>query len=163
MTPPRLVALCGLFASLAVSACQPLPDPCAGYTFACLAVTVHSGPPTYQLEVSVQDFGSKTPLTPVVLPEGPLIYPLRFAIRFGQFQRDYRGQVTVLCSALGQEGNILGQIRKTVAIDNMEKVPLSLDIGPPYDMALPPDLTRLSDLANPVPDDQAVPGDGASD
>ena len=157
-----------LLALLLTGACQPIPDPCAGYGLACLAVTANSGPPqTYQLEVVVDGFGSVTPLTPETLPSAPLVYPLRFAIRFAQFQHGYNGMVTVLLSALAQEGAVLGQVRKTVAIDNMDKVPLEVDIGAPYDMLLPADLSRPADLRGPdllsTPVDQAGPMDGASD
>jgi hypothetical protein len=60
----------------------------------------------------------------------------------------------------------LGQVRKTVAIDKIEKVPLSVTIGAPYDMAQPdfmqpPDLRAAPDLFTGPTD--AAPRDLTSD
>lgn len=147
MTGGRLGRLVGLL-SLGWASCIETPDPCAGYPLACIAVTVDSGPrDTYQLLVTVLGFSSTTPLTPRQRPREPLAYPLRFAVRFAEFDRRHRGEVTLDVRALDADNEVRGQARATVAIDNMEKHHLRLTLGAPFDMALPPDQAPFPDLA----------------
>ena len=82
---------------------------CAGYSLACIGVTVEGGPPsTYQLLVRVLDgYGSVTPVTPRKLPQQPLTYPLRFAIRFDEFDRQHKGMITFEVTALDSVGDAL--------------------------------------------------------
>lgn len=150
---PRLAALL-----LSLAACQdPPPDPCAGYPLACLAVTVESGPAnTYQLLVSVAEFGTTPPLTPKTVPDQPLIFPLRFALRFSEFDHNYDGHVIVEISALDSRNDVIAQAREMVAIDNKDKKPLSVRLGAPFDMRVIPDLRPAPDLRGP---DLSVPAD----
>lgn len=135
----RLLALVAFLAA----GCTETPDPCAGYELACLAVTIESGPKElYQLLVSVQGYSGTTPLTPRRRPEAPLVYPLRFAVRFAAFDRMHKGQVTLNVSGLDGDNTIVGSARQVVSIDNMEKARLSLSLGAPFDMADPADLTQ---------------------
>ncbi|MCS6915172.1 MAG: hypothetical protein RMK29_06060 [Myxococcales bacterium] len=135
---------------LAWAGCIVTPDPCAGYPLACIAVTVESGPrDTYQLLVTVLGFSSTTPLTPRQRPTEPLVYPLRFAVRFSEFDHRHRGQVTLDVRALDADNEVRGQARATVAIDNMEKHHLRLTLGTPFDMALPLDQASPPDLQEP--------------
>lgn len=136
----------------ALSACTDTPDPCAGHPRACIGVTVDAGPPsTYQLLVRVLDgYGSITPLTPRKVPQQPLTFPLRFAIRFDEFDRQHRGTVAFEITALDERGDTVGQVQRSVAIHYTEKVALSLSIGEPFDMTVPEDL-------RPLPPDLAMP------
>ena len=169
---PRLLSASSAIARLGAVAglgllggCTYTPDPCAGYKLACLSVTVESGPPqTAQLLVRVLDgYGSTTPNTPRRIPDKPLTYPLRFAIRFGEFDPFHRGKVTVELTAIDRASETLGQVQREVAIDGLEKVAMSLSIGAPFDMtadqSTPPDLR-----SPPSPDlgaaDLAVVPDG---
>jgi hypothetical protein len=131
--------------------CTDTPDPCAGYARACIGVTIDGGPPsTYQLLVRVLDgYGSITPQTPRKVPQQPLTFPLRFAIRFDEFDRQHRGMITFEITALNDLGDTLGQVQKTVAINYVEKVAVSLSIGEPFDMTVPEDLRPAVDLAMP--------------
>ena len=143
--------------------CTDTPDPCAGYDRACIGVTVDSGPAsTYQLLVRVLDgYGSITPQTPRKVPQQQLTYPLRFAIRFDEFDRQHRGMVSFEITALDEHGDTLGQVQRSVAIHYTEKVAVSLSIGPPFDMAMPEDLRPPVDLAMPdlaTPDLSTVDG-----
>ena len=128
-----------------------MPDPCADYSLACIGVTVESGPPdTYQLMVRVLDgYGSVTPLTPRKTPREPLVFPLRFAIRFEEFDRQHRGKVVFEIAALDLAGDVLGQVQKMVEIHYSEKRAVSVSIGPPFDLAVPEDLRPLFDLSRP--------------
>ncbi|MBP8195548.1 MAG: hypothetical protein KAY55_00150 [Deltaproteobacteria bacterium] len=145
-----LFLLC--FGATALSACTDTPDPCSGHPRACIGVTVDGGPPsTYQLLVRVLDgYGSITPLTPRKVPQQPLTFPLRFAIRFDEFDRQHRGTVAFEITALDERGDTVGQVQRSVAIHYTEKVALSLSIGEPFDMTVPEDL-------RPLPPDLAMP------
>lgn len=144
------------------SGCTETPDPCAGYERACIGVTIEGGPPsTYQLLVRVLDgYGSITPQTPRKVPQQPLTYPLRFAIRFDEFDRQHRGMITFEITALNELGDTLGQAQKTVAIHYTEKAAVRLSIGEPFDMTVPEDLRPTPDLAMP---DLAMPDQGNLD
>ncbi len=144
------------------SGCTETPDPCAGYERACIGVTIDGGPPsTYQLLVRVLDgYGSITPQTPRKVPQQPLTYPLRFAIRFDEFDRQHRGMITFEITALNELGDTLGQAQKTVAIHYTEKAAVRLSIGEPFDMTVPEDLRPTPDLAMP---DLAMPDQGNLD
>lgn len=124
----HLLALCVLGAG-----CENTPDPCEGYELACVAVTVQNGPPgTYQLLVRVLDgYGSVTPLTPRKMPQLPLMYPLRFAIRFEEFDRQHRGKITFEVTALDLAGDVLGQAQQAVDVNFNEKTAVSVDINSP--------------------------------
>lgn len=159
----------GLSAGL-LGGCVDTPDPCAGYRLACLAVTVEGGPKdVYQLLVSIEGYSSTTPLTPRKRPDGPLVYPLRFAVHFAEFDRAHRGEVTLEMSALDGDNEVRGSLRQPVKIDGDEKQRLSVTLGPPFDMARPPDLAKaadlregadLGDMAGPAPADLADGGSG---
>lgn len=155
------LSLCLLSAGL--SGCTQTPDPCADYPRACIGVTVEGGPPsTFQLLVRVLDgYGSVTPVTPRKLPQQPLTYPLRFAIRFDEFDRQHKGTITFEITALDSVGDTLGQVQRAVAINYTEKTAVSLSIGAPFDMATPEDLRPPADLAMPdlAPTDAMI-GDG---
>jgi hypothetical protein len=59
------------------------------------------------------------------------------------------------------DGDTLGQVQRSVAINYTEKVAVSLSIGPPFDMAMPEDLRPPVDLAMPdlaTPDLSTVDG-----
>ncbi len=152
-----------LFASTGLFGCTETPDPCAGYSLACIGVTVEGGPPsTYQLLVRVLDgYGSVTPVTPRKLPQQPLTYPLRFAIRFDEFDRQHKGMITFEVTALDSVGDALGQVQRSVAINYTEKTAVSLSIGALFDMATPADLLPPPDLATPdMASVDAMPSDG---
>lgn len=148
---------------LTVGGCTHTPDPCEGYKLACISVTVESGPPqTAQLLVRVLDgYGSTTPNTPRRIPDKPLTYPLRFAVRFGEFDPFHRGKVTIELTAIDRTSETLGQVQREVAIDGFEKVAVSLSVGAPFDMtmdqATPPDFRPPADMATV---DHAVVPDG---
>lgn len=159
-----------VLAALALSGCTHTPDPCADYALACIAVTVEDGPPkAAQLLVRVLDgYGSSTPNTPRRVTDKPLVYPLRFAIRFEEFDFMHRGKVTVELTAIDRASETLGQVQREVAIDGFDKVALSLRIGAPFDMTAdlssppvsPPDLVphAPADMATA---DQSMPPDGS--
>ena len=110
MKRPFLAALL-VISAMMISACQKIPDPCAGYRLACIAVTVEDGPAaTFQLSVNVEGFGSTTPLTPRAKPDEPLTYPLRFAVKFRAFEDNLPppDQVTVRVQALDLQNTIVG-------------------------------------------------------
>lgn len=137
------------------SGCETVPDPCDGYVLACIGVTVQSGPAdVYRVRVFVDDgLDTSTVLTPKKEPKEPLTYPLRFAIKFGQFDNLFKGQITFQTSALSSDFDILGQTTTTVFIKDREKQAVSIDIGPPSpapDMATP-------DMATPSPDLRSPP------
>lgn len=149
--------------STSLQGCTETPDPCAGYPRACIGVTVENGPRnTYQLLVRVLDgYGSVTPVTPRKLPQQPLAYPLRFAIRFDEFDRQHKGMITFEITALDSVGDALGQVQRAVAINYSEKAAVGLSIGPVFDMAMPEDLRPPPDLAMPdLSPVDGMPGDG---
>lgn len=139
--------------ALLAGGCEVVPDHCDGYVLACLGVTVQSGPANvYRVRVFVDDgLDTSTVLTPKKEPKTPLTYPLRFAIRFGEFDNLFKGQITLKTSALSDEFDILGENTTTVSINGREKTTVSIDIGPPApspDMAESlPDLTAHPDLS----------------
>jgi len=166
MKRERLRLLLGLLTAAGLPGCTDIPNPCAGYPHACIGITVDSGPAsTHQLLVRVLDgYGSITPQTPRKVPQKPLTYPLRFAIRFDEFDRQHHGSVSFELTALNEHGDTLGQVQRSVAINYTEKVALSLSIGDPFDMTVPEDLRPAPpDLAMPdlLPAD-ASPADGMS-
>ncbi len=159
----QIFALSLFFLSMSLQGCTETPDPCAGYPRACIGVTVENGPSsTYQLLVRVLDgYGSVTPVTPRKLPKLPLQYPLRFAIRFDEFDRQHKGMITFEITALDSVGDTLGQVQRGVAINYTEKTAVSLSIGPVFDMAAPEDLRPPVDLATPdLSPIDGMPGDG---
>lgn len=129
--------------------CTKTPDPCEDAPFGCVAVTVTDGPvETYQLLVQVLDgYGSTTPTTPRRLPSSPLTYPLRFAIRFDEFDRRHKGQVTFEVTANSKSGDTLGQLQKTVAIEWNQHVAVSVALGPPLDLASTDQAEAARDLS----------------
>lgn len=149
-----LAALLGL--GLPVAACTVTPDPCQGYPMACVAVTVDSGPPdVYRLLVAVLDgYGSTTPLTPRQQPSQPLIYPLRFALRFGEFDPFHKGTITFTAEALNHSDDAIAFLRQQVSVNGYEHTQTTVSFGP---------LPSAADLAEPtVPPDLAAPADLAS-
>jgi hypothetical protein len=150
----RALLGCGLGALLAGSVgCEQVPDPCAGYKLACLAVTVNSGPADlYRLRVDVANgLDSYTELTPKKPPKGALVYPLRFAVRFGQFDQRYRGQLTFVARGLNQDFDTIAEVATTVALAEAEKKALTIDLGPP-----------LPDLATAPTEDAGTPDQGTA-
>lgn len=162
--------------AMIMGGCQKVPDPCSGYRRACIAVTVESGPAsTYQLGVSVREYPSTNrPFIPESAPEAPLSYPLRFAIRFGEFDDSHGGKATVEIEARDDGRALIGFARETVSITGLQKVPLQVTLGaPPPDLSPPPDLRPPpADLLPPLDllpqqdlapaADLAAPGDAAS-
>lgn len=152
-------------ALLGTAACTHTPDPCEGAKYACLAVTVESGPPeVYQLAVRFLDgFGSGTPYTPRKRPTTPLTYPLRLGLRFEQFDMFYKGQVTFEIDAIREDiAYPVAQLRQTVELGYDEKKAITVSLGPLFDMggqdlSSPPDLSTPADLS--VPPDLATPAD----
>ena len=134
----RFALLCPLAAALVLpaAACTVTPDPCVGWAQACLAVTVENGPPdTYQLLVAVLDgYGSTTPVTPRQQPHQPLVYPLRFAIRFEEFDRLHKGAITFTAEALDQANDVLGYVQKAVAIAGYDHQHVTVSLGGPADL-----------------------------
>jgi hypothetical protein len=137
-TVARTRALCALLLCGAGSGCTYTPDPCLGWEQACLAVTVDSGPSdTYQLLVVVLDgYGSTTPLTPRKLPAQPLLYPLRFAIRFAPFDDSHMGTIRFTIEAENHTGDPVGYLLQSVSINGQEHDQIEVALGPPGDMAL---------------------------
>jgi hypothetical protein len=136
-----------LVALLAGAGCAVTPDPCAGYPQACLAVTVEQGPAdTYQLLVAVLDgYGSTTPVTPRRRPAAPLVYPLRFAIRFDEFDAAHTGSIRFTVESLNATGDSNGFMQQTVALVGDEHRQVSVSLGAP----LQPDLSSTPDLSSP--------------
>lgn len=147
-------------ASLTIGAagCERVPDQCEGYALACLTVTVETGPPNvHQLRVRIDDaMEMHTLFTPRKQSSAPLKYPLRFGIRFQQFDALYRGNLDLVLSALNSEYDVVGEVRTNVAIKNEEKHSLNVQLGEPrpdpVDLAEPPDLASPADLASPSGD-----------
>ena len=92
------VAACGLGLG---SGCERTPDPCVDFKLACLALTVEDGPPGIRrLSVFIDDgLVQYTQATPMKPPKTALVYPLRFGVRFGEFDNAYRGLVRVVCAS----------------------------------------------------------------
>lgn len=152
------LALLSIGLTASSGGCTHTPDPCEGYKLACISVTVQSGPPqAYQLLVRVLDgYGSTTPNTPRRVPDRALVYPLRFAIRFDEFDQLHRGKVTVELTAIDKSSETLGQVQREVEIWGDDKVALSLDIGAPFEMDMAeaprPDMSTSADMATPAGD-----------
>ena len=153
--PTLATALLGsLTLAVPLSGCTVTPDPCQGYPQACVAVTIDNGPPdTYRLLVAVLDgYGSTTPLTPRQQPTAPLVYPLRFAIRFGEFDPFHKGTITFTVEALNRSDDAIGYLKQAVSIQSYEHTQATVSLGQLPDMAEAPDLasTPAPDLASPV-------------
>jgi hypothetical protein len=136
MKNQRLLPLWALAVGLAVPACAVTPDPCASWPQACLAVTVEHGPAdVYQLLVAVLDgYGSTTPVTPRSQPNQPLLYPLRFAIRFGEFDPFHKGTVTFTVEALNHTNDVIGYLRQSVALQGEDHQRIAVSLGGPADL-----------------------------
>lgn len=151
----------GLLLGLGAQAgCAYSPDHCADNPYACLNVSVEDGPPeVYQLRVRVlEGFGSTTPLTPRRQPDKPLVYPLRFAIRFDVFDDAYKGEVAFEISALGRDGATLGDLQEKVSLGYTEHRRISVRLGAPFDMATTDEAVPtipLPDLTTPPPPDMS--------
>lgn len=151
-----------VISAMMISGCQKIPDPCAGYRQACIAVTVESGPAaTYQLSVNVEGFGSTTPLTPRAQPDEPLAYPLRFAVKFRAFEDNLPppGEVTLRVQALDNRNAIVGYAQATIPFREMQRSTVTVQLGAPPDLTLPPpdDLSTTLDLLSPA--DLMAPAD----
>ena len=127
--------------------CERVPDHCEGYTLACISVTVDSGPvDVRRLRINVMDgLDTSTVLTPKKPPAAPLVYPLRFGIRFGEFDNVFRGQVTFETFALNDDFDTIGQTSTVVMINGVEKKAVTISLGDPIPVEMP-------DLSNPPPD-----------
>ncbi|HRI53020.1 MAG TPA: hypothetical protein PLW65_22855 [Pseudomonadota bacterium] len=155
----RLLGLSALLAlALPVAGCTVTPDPCQGYPLACVAVTVDSGPrDTYQLLVAVLDgYGSTTPLTPRQQPNQPLVYPLRFALRFGEFDPFHKGTISFTVEALNHSDDAIGYLHQQLSINGYEHKKTSVSFGSLPDMADP---ATPPDLAPPAAPDLATSSD----
>lgn len=166
MKRPFLAALL-VISAMMISACQKIPDPCAGYRQACIAVTVEDGPAaTFQLSVNVEGFGSTTPLTPRAKPDEPLTYPLRFAVKFRAFEDNLPppDQVTVRVQALDLQNTIVGFAQQVVPFVDLKRSAITLRLGTPPDLSQPDpqDLSTPMDLATPDLDARDL-GDGGAD
>lgn len=143
--------------TLMASGCERIPDPCVDFKLACLAITVVEGPPNVRrIQTQVHDglvqYMQPTPTKP---PKENLVYPLRYAIRFGEFENSYRGYVELKLSALSDEYDIVGVVEENVAINGREKKAVTLRLHTPpaeVDMADPPPDMAGGDLASPPPD-----------
>jgi hypothetical protein len=140
--------------ALAVAAsstgCERVPDQCEDYPLACLTVTVESGPPNvYQMRVRIDDaMEMHTLFTPRKQAKTPLKYPLRFGIRFQQFDALYRGNIDLVLSGVNTEYDVVGEVRTNVAIKQTEKQTLNIQLGEPRPD--PVDFAELPDLASPA-------------
>jgi hypothetical protein len=117
-----------------LAGCERVPDFCEGYPLACLAVTVDSGPADVRrLRVNIMDgleSNTSTVQTPKKVPKAPLVYPLRFAIRFFEFDNLYKGQVTFDTIALNGDFDPIGEVKTVVPINGTEKKAVTITIGP---------------------------------
>jgi hypothetical protein len=118
-------------------------------------VTVDQGPAdTYQLLVGVLDgYGSTTPVTPRRRPAAPLVYPLRFAIRFAEFDAAHTGSIRFTIESLNATGDSSGFVQEAVAIQGDEHRQVSVSLGAPP--AAPPDLASTPSPADLAPPDLA--------
>lgn len=148
-----------LIAGLALflgTGCERTPDPCINFKWACLALTIEDGPPGIRrLSVFIDDgmvrYTEPTPMKP---PKTALVYPLRFAVRFDEFDNAYRGFVDLSVSALNEDFDVVGFVSDKVTIAAREHKALKLSFGSPPDMADPP-----MDLSSPPPDMATPPDD----
>lgn len=149
-----LPCLAGLALGSLFAGCTVTPDPCQSHPQACVAVTIDNGPPdTYRLLVAVLDgYGSTTPLTPRQQPASPLAYPLRFAIRFGEFDPFHKGSITFTVEALNRSDDVIGYLKQQVEIQGYEHTQARVSLGALPDMAEAPDLATVPtpDLTGPV-------------
>ncbi len=161
----RLSGVAGsLIAGLALlfgTGCERTPDPCINFKWACLALTIEDGPPGIRrLSVFIDDgmvrYTEPTPMKP---PKTALVYPLRFAVRFDEFDNAYRGFVDLSVSALNEDFDVVGFVSDRVPIGAREHKALKLNFGSPPDMADPPmDLSSTPpDMATPPDDMTAQP------
>ena len=145
--------LCAV-AAVALSGCERVPDPCVDFKLACLAVTVDSGPADVRrLSLYVEDgLSTSTVPTPKKAAKAPLEYPLRFAIRFGEFDNRYAGKVTFETTAFNEDFDAIGFARTEVSIAGREKKAITIQLGEPN---APPDMIEQtpSDMATPGPAD----------
>lgn len=146
-----------LVTALLATGCEKIPDHCVDYAFACLNVTVDSGPAdVHRLRVNVmQGLETSTVLTPKKPPKGALVYPLRFGIRFGRFDNIFNGDITFETIALSDEFDVIGQKTTMININGMEKKAVTISLedplpAPVYDLAEPADMsTPPPDMATP--------------
>lgn len=142
-----------LLTALLVTGCEKIPDNCLDYQFACLNVTVDSGPANvHRLRVNVmQGLETSTVLTPKKPSKDSLVYPLRFAIRFGRFDNSFNGDISFETIALSDEFDVIGYTTTMININGVEKKAVTLSLGEP-----PP--PEMFDLANPIdPADMSTP------
>lgn len=139
--------------------CERVPDPCVDFKLACLAITVPEGPANIRrIQTVIHDgltqYMQPTPTKP---PKEALVYPLRYAVRFGEFENSYRGFVELSLTALNDEYDVVGFVTENVPINGREKKTITLRFGAPPPE---PDMAEPSvDMAAP---DQAVPADLSS-
>jgi hypothetical protein len=148
-----------LATALLAAGCEKVPDHCLDYELACLNVTIDSGPPEVRrLRVDVLvGIETSTVPTPKKPPKGPLVYPLRFAIKFARFDNVFGGEITFDTFAMNDDFDVIGQAKTLVQINGVEKksVHISLEAPPPPP---PPDLSAdPPDMSTPMPD-MATPG-----
>lgn len=134
----------GLFALalVVVFGCEHVPEHCTDYNWACLDVTIENGPEgVYRVRVNTDDgLTTSTVQTPKKAVHTPLVYPLRFAIYFDEFDAIlYHGEQKLEFIALGVDYDELGDVQVKFPIKDHEKKKLSVDFGPPLpDMAVIP-------------------------
>lgn len=113
--------------------CERIPDYCADYALSCIGVTVESGPERlFHLRVSAFD-GTYTrlKLIPDDPPAGGLVYPLRFGIRFPEFDKIlYRGMVTLELLGYNEEFDEIGNYGSSFLLKNGEKLTLDVALEP---------------------------------
>lgn len=151
----------------AASGCETIPDHCEGYKLACLNVTVDNGPTdVHRLRVNVtQGIDISTVLTPKKASSTPLVYPLRFAIRFAQFPDVFDGMISFDTIALNEDFDTIGQTTTQIAINYNEKSSVHISLGEPPVMpdmsSPPPDLSgrdfSMPDLSPEMPDLTSTP------
>lgn len=148
--------------SIGAAGCEKIPDTCADFKLACVAVTIESGPAALrQLRVIVNDGKSDSTLrTPKRASKTELTYPLRFAVRFGQFDNFFRGYVTLDTTAYNEDFDVIGQTQARVDISGTDKKTLTIALQEPLPMD---DMDVLPDLGGPDlvgAADLATTGDG---
>ncbi len=137
--------------------CERIPDPCVDFKLACLAITIPEGPANIRrIQTVVHDgitqYMQPTPTKP---PKEALVYPLRYAVRFGEFENSYRGYVELSLSALNDEYDVVGIAQEKVSINGREKKAVTLRLSTPpveQDMSEPPPDMASHDLATPPAD-----------
>lgn len=133
-------------AALFASGCEEAPDHCEGYPRACIGVTVESGPENVRrLSVTVRDgieSNTSTALTPKKQAKAPLVYPLRFAVQFAEFDNLYRGEVSLMIKGFNEDLDVLGVASAVVHIEAHEKKSISVLLDQPP--SPPPDQLDMS-------------------